>query len=113
MPLPVVAIVGRPNVGKSSLANRLAGHERVVVSNVPGTTRDAVDIRLDHDDERYTLVDTAGLRSPGRRTRTAEHVSALMALRSLERAGLITRDDLTARIWLWGPEAKPYDGYRH
>ena len=81
-----IAIVGRPNVGKSSLANRLAGHERVVVSNVPGTTRDAVDIRLDHEGERYTLVDTAGLRSPGRRTRTAERVSALMTLRSLERA---------------------------
>ncbi|HEY5657866.1 MAG TPA: ribosome biogenesis GTPase Der [Myxococcota bacterium] len=81
-----VAIVGRPNVGKSSLANRLAGQERVVVSNVPGTTRDAVDIRLDHDGVRYTLVDTAGLRSPGRRTRTAERGSALMTLRSLERA---------------------------
>jgi GTP-binding protein len=81
-----IAIVGRPNVGKSSLANRLAGRERVVVSNVPGTTRDAVDLRLDRDGERYTLVDTAGLRSPGRRTRPAERGSALMTLRSLERA---------------------------
>lgn len=81
-----IAVVGRPNVGKSSLVNRLAGDERVVVSDVPGTTRDAVDIRLDRDGERYTLVDTAGLRRPGRRTRTAERGSALMALRSLERA---------------------------
>jgi GTP-binding protein len=81
-----VAIVGRPNVGKSSLANRLAGEERVVVSDVPGTTRDAIDIHLDRDGERFTLVDTAGLRRPGRRTRTAERGSALMTVRALERA---------------------------
>jgi GTP-binding protein len=81
-----LAVVGRPNVGKSSLVNRLAGDERVVVSDVPGTTRDAVDIHLDYDGERYTLVDTAGLRRPGRRTRTAERGSALMTVRSLERA---------------------------
>jgi len=83
-----VAVVGRPNVGKSSLVNRLAGAERVVVSNVPGTTRDAVDIHLDLEGERFTLVDTAGLRRPGRRTRTAERASALMAVRSLERANV-------------------------
>ena len=73
-------------MGKSSLVNRLAGSERVVVSDVPGTTRDAVDIRLERDGERFTLVDTAGLRRPGRRTRTAERGSALMTVRSLERA---------------------------
>lgn len=81
-----IAIVGRPNVGKSSLANRLAGAERVVVSDVPGTTRDAVDIRLERDGEHFTLVDTAGLRRPGRRTRTAERGSALMTVRAIERA---------------------------
>ena len=81
-----VAVVGRPNVGKSSLVNRMAGVERVVVSDVPGTTRDAVDIQLTRDDRRITLVDTAGLRRPGRRTRTAERGSALMTVRSLERA---------------------------
>jgi GTP-binding protein len=81
-----VAVVGRPNVGKSSLVNRLAGVERVVVSDVPGTTRDTVDIRLSRDGGQFTLVDTAGLRRPGRRTRTAERGSALMAVRSLERA---------------------------
>jgi GTP-binding protein len=81
-----VAVVGRPNVGKSSLVNRLAGGERVVVSDVPGTTRDAVDITIERDGLSLTLVDTAGLRRPGRRTRTAERGSALMTVRSLERA---------------------------
>jgi len=81
-----IALVGRPNVGKSSLTNRLVGAERVVVSEVPGTTRDAVDIRVELGGELYTLVDTAGLRRPGRRDRTAERPSALMTLRSLDRA---------------------------
>jgi GTPase len=81
-----VAVIGRPNVGKSSLVNRLAGAQYVVVSNVPGTTRDAIDIHLDLEGQRYTLVDTAGLRRPGRRTRTAERGSALMTVRALERA---------------------------
>ncbi len=82
-----VALVGRPNVGKSSLLNRLLGAERVVVSDVPGTTRDAVDIRLERDDgPPLVFVDTAGLRRPGRRHRAAEEGSALMTLRALERA---------------------------
>jgi GTP-binding protein len=81
-----VAVVGRPNVGKSSLVNRLLGSERVVVSDVPGTTRDAVDVHLERDGEHFTLVDTAGLRRAGRRSRTAERGSALMTVRSLERA---------------------------
>ncbi len=81
-----VAVVGRPNVGKSSLVNRLAGLERVVVSEVPGTTRDAIDVRIECAGELFTLVDTAGLRQPGRRTRTGERGGALMAVRALERA---------------------------
>ena len=81
-----IAIVGRPNVGKSSLLNRLVGEERVVVSDVPGTTRDAVDIRVERDGARFTLVDTAGLRRPGRRTRLAERGSAILTVRALERA---------------------------
>jgi GTP-binding protein len=81
-----IAIVGRPNVGKSSVANRLAGEERVVVSNAPGTTRDAIDIRIRREDEDYVLVDTAGLRKVGRRRGPGEHGGALMTLRSLERA---------------------------
>lgn len=81
-----VALVGRPNVGKSSLANRLLGAERMVVSNVAGTTRDAIDLRIERDDGTYVLVDTAGLRRPGRRDRVGEQVSALMAVRAIERA---------------------------
>src|SRR5215468_9632048 len=81
-----VALVGRPNVGKSSLVNRLVGEERVVVSEVPGTTRDSIDTRLELEGRAFTLIDTAGLRRPGRRTRTAERGSALMTVRSLERA---------------------------
>lgn len=81
-----IALVGRPNVGKSSLTNRIAGDERVVVSDRPGTTRDRIDIRLEQDGCRLLLMDTAGLRRPGRRHRTAEGGSALMTVRSLERA---------------------------
>jgi GTP-binding protein len=81
-----IALVGRPNVGKSSLANRLVGAERIVVSEIPGTTRDSIDTRVERDGQLFTFVDTAGLRRPGRRTRTVERGSALMTVRSLERA---------------------------
>jgi GTPase len=81
-----VALVGRPNVGKSSLLNRLLGEERAVVSEEEGTTRDAVDTRVERPDGVYLLVDTAGLRRPGRRDRLGERPSALMAVRALERA---------------------------
>jgi len=83
-----IAIVGRPNVGKSSIANRLAGENRVVVSDAPGTTRDAVDIDITREGQDYVLVDTAGLRKVGRRQGPGEHGGALMTLRSLERAEL-------------------------
>lgn len=81
-----IAIVGRPNVGKSSLANRLLGQERVVVSAEAGTTRDAIDVRFEHEGRGYVLVDTAGLRRPGRRRGTGERIGALMTVRALERA---------------------------
>jgi len=84
-----VAIVGRPNVGKSSLVNRLAGFERVVVADEPGTTRDAIDTRIERDGQGFVLVDTAGLRRPGRRTALVERASALMTLRSIERADVV------------------------
>lgn len=83
-----IAIVGRPNVGKSSIANRLAGENRVVVSDSPGTTRDAVDISISRDGEDYVLVDTAGIRKIARRKGPGERGGALMTLRSLERAEL-------------------------
>ena len=84
--VPRIALVGRPNVGKSSLMNRLLGEERVVVSEEAGTTRDAIDIEFEYDGEPFVLVDTAGLRRPGRRKGTGETIGALMAVRALERA---------------------------
>ena len=81
-----VALVGRPNVGKSSLLNRLLGQERVVVSNVPGTTRDSIDIQIQSGKDRFIFVDTAGLRRSGKRDRHVERGSALMTLRAIERA---------------------------
>jgi GTP-binding protein len=82
-----VAIVGRPNVGKSSILNALLGDHRTIVSPVPGTTRDAIDTDLLFDGTPMTLIDTAGLRRPGKRTTTdVEYYSSLRALRALERS---------------------------
>lgn len=81
-----VAIVGRPNVGKSSLVNRLLGEERVVVSDVPGTTRDAVDIVWRHGQRVFRLIDTAGLRRKSRVRDDVEFYSGLRARRALGRA---------------------------
>ena len=83
-----VAVIGRPNVGKSSLVNRLVGESRVLVSEVPGTTRDSVDVLLDRDELRLRLVDTAGIRRKGRTDRGPEVLSVVMARRALERAQL-------------------------
>ena len=80
-----VAIVGRPNVGKSSLVNAVLGHDRVLVHAAPGTTRDAVDTPLTFNDRAYVLVDTAGIRRKGRVEAAIEKLSVVMALKSLER----------------------------
>ena len=80
-----VAIVGRPNVGKSSLINTLMGTERVLVHVEPGTTRDAVDTPFTYRGRDYVLIDTAGIRRKGRVTEPLEKLSIVMALRSLER----------------------------
>ena len=81
-----LAIVGRPNVGKSSLLNRLLGEERVIVSEVAGTTRDAVDTVLEAEGRTFRLIDTAGIRRKGKTEEMAEKLSVVMARRSLERA---------------------------
>jgi GTP-binding protein len=81
-----VAIVGRPNVGKSSLLNRLLGQERVLVSEVPGTTRDAVDTLVVCGGRPVRLIDTAGIRRKGRTDRGPEVLSVIMATRAIERA---------------------------
>ncbi len=80
-----LAVVGRPNVGKSSLLNRLAGVERHLVSDIPGTTRDAVDSLIKHDGRHYRLIDTAGIRRKGKVSLKLEKFSILKALRSLDR----------------------------
>lgn len=81
-----LAIVGRPNVGKSSLLNRLLGEERVIVSPVAGTTRDAVDTMLEVEGEKFRIIDTAGIRRKGKTDEMAEKLSVIMARKSLERA---------------------------
>jgi GTP-binding protein len=83
-----IAIVGRPNVGKSSLVNRLTGAERVIVSPIPGTTRDAVDTDLEFDGAHFRLIDTAGIRRKGKTELMAEKISVVMARRHLEQADI-------------------------
>lgn len=80
-----VAIVGRPNAGKSSLLNRFVGEERAMVSDIPGTTRDAVDTMLVLGERRYRLVDTAGIRRRGKSRLAAERYSVVRARRNIER----------------------------
>jgi len=81
-----IAIVGRPNVGKSSLLNRLLGEERVIVSPMPGTTRDAIDTSLTFQGKSLTLIDTAGIRRRGRVLPGVEKYSVLRAVKAIERA---------------------------
>jgi GTP-binding protein len=83
-----VAVIGRPNAGKSSLVNRLAGEERVLVDDRPGTTRDAIDLAVERDGHRYVLIDTAGIRRKAKVAKEhdlVEAVSVLHAIRAMER----------------------------
>src|SRR5207244_9331481 len=81
-----VAIIGRPNVGKSTLLNRMVGEERSIVSPIPGTTMDNVDTEIARDGRGYRFVDTAGIRRKGKTNLVAEKLSVVMARRGLERA---------------------------
>lgn len=81
-----LAIIGRPNVGKSSLLNQILGEERVIVSPIAGTTRDAIDTYLTVDDQKFLLIDTAGIRRKGKTNEMAEKMSVIMARKALERA---------------------------
>ena len=81
-----VAIVGRPNVGKSTLVNRLLGEERVVVSEIAGTTRDSIRVLLERDGKRYTLIDTAGIRRRARVEEAVEKFSVIKTLQSIAAA---------------------------
>jgi len=84
-----IALVGRPNTGKSSIVNRLLGAERMIVSDIPGTTRDAIDTTIEHDGRTFTLIDTAGLRRKARISLKVEEYSVSSALKSIERADVV------------------------
>jgi GTP-binding protein len=97
-----LAVVGRPNVGKSTLVNRFAGHERVIVSEVAGTTRDAIDLPLEVDGRRLVIVDTAGMRRQAKVAESVEYYTALRSQRAVERADVAlvvcdARDGVTSQ----------------
>ncbi|MBN2984331.1 MULTISPECIES: ribosome biogenesis GTPase Der [Cohnella] len=81
-----VALIGRPNVGKSSLVNAILGEERVIVSDVAGTTRDAIDTPFEKDGQKYVLIDTAGMRKRGKVYETTEKYSVMRSMKAIERA---------------------------
>ncbi|ART76881.1 ribosome biogenesis GTPase Der [Sutcliffiella horikoshii] len=83
------SLIGRPNVGKSSLVNALLGEERVIVSDVAGTTRDAIDTPYSYDGKDYVIIDTAGMRKKGKVYETTEKYSVLRALRAIERSDVV------------------------
>lgn len=84
-----IAVVGRPNTGKSSIVNRLLGSERMIVSDIPGTTRDAIDSVVRYGEKTYTVIDTAGLRKKSRISARVEEYSVMSAVRSIERADVV------------------------
>lgn len=84
-----IAFIGRPNVGKSSLVNKILGEDRVIVSDVPGTTRDAIDTFLKRNDRKYILIDTAGMRRKSRIDIPTEKYSVIRALRAVDRSDVV------------------------
>jgi GTPase len=83
------SLIGRPNVGKSSLVNAILGEERVIVSNIAGTTRDAVDSPYTYNGDKYVIIDTAGMRKKGKVYESTEKYSVLRALRAIERSDVV------------------------
>ncbi len=84
-----ICILGRPNAGKSSLINSIIGENRLIVSEIPGTTRDTVDIEVTHNDKKYNFIDTAGLKKPGKIKPGIEKFSALRCLSAIERSDIV------------------------
>ena len=94
-----VAIIGRPNVGKSSLTNRMTGQDRSIVSDIAGTTRDAIDSEIENEKGRFTIVDTAGMRKKGRIEDVIERYSMIRALSAIDRADVcVIMIDATAGV---------------
>lgn len=81
-----VAVIGRPNAGKSSLINRILGEDRVIVSNIAGTTRDAIDTRFENGDDKYLFIDTAGMRKRGKIDEVVERYSVVRSLAAVDRS---------------------------
>ena len=86
---PRIAIVGKPNVGKSSIINKLLGENRVIVSNIAGTTRDAIDTAIKHNDKEYVFIDTAGLRRKNKIKEELERYSIIRTVTAVERADVV------------------------
>lgn len=84
-----VALIGRPNVGKSSLTNALLGQDRVIVSDVAGTTRDSIDTHWTHEGQKFVLIDTAGMRRKAKIDAPVERYSIVRSLRSVDRADIV------------------------
>ena len=83
------SLIGRPNVGKSSLVNALLGEERVIVSDIAGTTRDAIDTPYEHEGQKYKIIDTAGMRKKGKVYESTEKYSQLRALKAIDRSDVV------------------------
>jgi GTP-binding protein len=88
-PIMKIAIVGKRNAGKSSIVNAIAGSERVIVSEIPGTTRDAVDVRIEKDGKTLVVIDTAGVRKKGKMANDIEFYSSVRATKSIKRADVV------------------------
>ncbi|MFN8201892.1 MAG: GTPase [Solirubrobacteraceae bacterium] len=112
-----LAVIGRPNVGKSSLVNRFLGDRRVIVSDVAGTTRDAIDLPLEVEGRTVILIDTAGMRRQSKVQESVEYYTALRSQRAAERADValvvcdatdgVTAQDLRIAELAMGPGARP------
>jgi GTP-binding protein len=84
-----VAVIGKPNAGKSSLINKIAGEERVIVSNIEGTTRDSIDTHFTRDEQNYVVIDTAGLKKRGKIYESVDKYAALRALAAIDRSQVV------------------------